>query len=78
MTAWRALLLAAVLVSSCAAQEAAAQQQPQTREELIQKERRERAAQLKPERPSRWEERIRLLKEKRSRSGSATGTTDCA
>lgn len=36
-----------------------------TREELIQKERRERAAQLRPERVSRWEERIRLLKEKK-------------
>ncbi|MCX7602587.1 MAG: hypothetical protein N2036_00780, partial [Bryobacteraceae bacterium] len=51
-------LLAAMAVSSVTGQE-------ETREELIQKERRERAAQLRPERVSRWEERIRLLKEKK-------------
>ncbi len=36
-----------------------------TREALIQREREERAARLTPERTSRWEERIRLINEKK-------------
>lgn len=39
--------------------------QPPTREALIQKEREERAARLTPERNSRWEDRIRLINEKK-------------
>lgn len=59
MTARRAALLVLLGAVSAAAQE------PATREELIQKEREQRARQLKPERASRWEERIRLLKERK-------------
>lgn len=39
--------------------------QPLTREALIQKEREEKAARLTPERTSRWEDRIRLISEKK-------------
>lgn len=39
--------------------------QPPTREALIQKEREERAARLAPERNSRWEDRLRLISEKK-------------
>lgn len=52
---WLAALLAAVALHA---------QQP-TREALIEKEREQKAARLQPERVSNWEERIRLINEKK-------------
>jgi hypothetical protein len=54
-----AALVALVLVPACA------HAQEPTREALIRKERQERAARLKPEQTSRWEQRILLINEKK-------------
>ncbi len=55
------LTLPAVALALSAAMEA----QPPSREALIQKEREQKAARLVPERTSKWEERVRLINEKK-------------